>query len=114
MKKLALTPIQKVKKRIRAKVSGTKKRPRLAVFKSNKYIYAQLIDDEKGKTLLTISDIKFDKGTKTERARKIGEIIAKEAMGKKITSVVFDRGGFKYTGRIKILADEARKTGLKF
>lgn len=105
---------QRIRGKIRAKISGTKARPRLSVYKSNKYIYAQLIDDEGEKTLIAASDIKLKKGTKTERAQKIGAIIAKEALKKKISRVIFDRGGFKYTGRIKSLAKEARKEGLKF
>lgn len=114
MKKVKLTSRERIKRRIRSKVSGTKERPRLSVYRSNKYIYAQLIDDEGGMTLLTASDVKLTKGTKTQRAQKIGAVIAKEALKKKISSVVFDRGGFKYTGRIKSLAEEARKEGLKF
>ena len=114
MKKVILTSKERIRRRIRSKVSGTKERPRLSVYRSNKYIYAQLIDDETGITLLTASDVKLIKGTKTQRAQKIGAVIAKEALKKKISSVVFDRGGFKYTGRIKSLAEEARKEGLKF
>lgn len=101
-------------KRIRARVSGTGERPRLAVFKSNKFIYAQLIDDTLGKTLCSASDIKNAKGTKVERAVAVGAEVAKEAAKQKITSVVFDRGGFRFTGRIKALADSARSAGLNF
>jgi large subunit ribosomal protein L18 len=101
-------------KRIRARVSGTGERPRLAVFKSNKFIYAQLIDDTMGNTICSASDIKNGKGTKMERAVAIGTTIAKEAAKKNITSVVFDRGGFRFTGRVKALADAAREGGLSF
>ena len=89
-------------------------RPRLSVFRSNKFIYAQLIDDIKGKTLAEASDIKIVKGTKTERAKQVGSMIAKKALTKKINTVVFDRNGFKYTGRVKLVAEEARASGLIF
>jgi len=101
-------------KRIRARVAGTAERPRLAVFKSNKFMYAQLIDDNTGKTLCAASDIKGGKGTKAERAVVIGAELAEKAKGLKITSVVFDRGGFRFTGRVKALADSARAAGLIF
>lgn len=104
----------RLKSKIRAKVSGIDARPRLSVFRSNKFIYAQLIDDTSGKTLAQASDIKATKGTKSERAKEVGMAIAKEGGAKKITSVVFDRNGFKYTGRIKLVADSAREAGLKF
>jgi len=100
--------------RIRSTISGTAQRPRLAVFRSNKFIYAQIIDDVARATLAAASDAKAKKGTKTERAQAVGQDIAKAAAGKKITSVVFDRGGFAYTGRIKALADAARAAGLNF
>ena len=114
MKKVILTPRDRIKQKIRAKVIGTPKRPRMAVFKSNKYIYTQLIDDKAGQTLLAFSDLDLKTGTKTERAEKVGETIAKNAKKKKISQVVFDRGGFKFAGRIKALAEGARKEGLKF
>lgn len=114
MKSVEFTKRDRVKQRIRAKISGTKVRPRLSVFKSNKYIYAQLIDDEKGMTLVAASDSALKKGTKMDRAKKVGNLIATAAIKKKIAAVVFDRNGFKYTGRIKSLAEEARKEGLKF
>jgi len=104
----------RLKKKIRAKVNGTDMRPRLSVFRSNKFIYAQIIDDTKGKTLVEASDIKITKGTKTERAKIVGGELAKKAIAKKIDLVVFDRNGFKYTGRVKLVADEARIGGLKF
>jgi large subunit ribosomal protein L18 len=100
---------------IRSTLSGTGVRPRLAVFRSNHYIYAQLIDDTAGKTLASASDLAIDiKGTKTERATKIGETIAELAKKLNITTVVFDRGGFKYAGRVAAVADGARNAGLIF
>jgi len=104
----------RLKAKIRAKINGTSERPRLSVFRSNKFIYAQVIDDTAGKTLVQASDIKMTKGTKSERAMQIGKDIAAAAIAKKISQVVFDRNGFKYTGRIKLVADEARASGLKF
>lgn len=102
-------------KKIRARVSGTMERPRLAVFRSNRYMYAQLIDDVKGVTLASASDIALtDKMTKVERARTVGKKLADEAKKHKITSVVFDRGGFSYRGRVQALADGAREAGLNF
>ena len=101
--------------KIRAKVIGNKKRPRLSVFRSNQHIYAQLIDDEEGKTLANISDLKLKKNlNKTDTANEIGKLIAEKALEKKIKEVVFDRGGYKYHGRIKAIAEAARKGGLKF
>ena len=100
--------------RIRAKVSGTGKTPRLSVFKSNKYISAQLIDDEKGVTLASSSSKGSKEKTKEAKAREVGAAIAKAAKTKKISKAVFDRGGFTYTGNIKMLAESARKGGLKF
>ena len=90
------------------------KHPRLSVFRSNKFIYAQIIDDLKGQTLAQASDVKITKGTKTERAKQVGKMIAGACAKAKIKKVVFDRNGFKYTGRIKLVADEARIGGLKF
>ncbi len=104
----------RLKSKIRSKVSGVSLRPRLSVFRSNKFIYAQIIDDTKGKTIVSASDVKVAKGTKLERAKSVGENIAKLAIGAKINEVVFDRNGFKYTGRIKLVADAARAAGLKF
>ena len=104
----------RLKGKIRAKISGSKERPRLSVFRSNKFIYAQLIDDSSGKTLTEANDVKIDKGTKTERAKEVGKMIAEAGAKKKIIKVVFDRNGFKYTGRIKEVADAARAGGLKF
>jgi large subunit ribosomal protein L18 len=101
-------------KRIRSRVSGTASQPRLAVFKSNKFIYAQIINDETATTLCSASDIKMNKGNKTQRAVAIGKTLAELAAKQNITNVVFDRGGFRFTGRIKALADSARASGLIF
>jgi large subunit ribosomal protein L18 len=100
-------------KRIRASVSGTATRPRLAVFKSNTTVYAQLIDDVAGKTLAA-ADSRKEKGTRLASAKAVGVAIAKKATGSKIDEVVFDRGGFKYQGVIAAVADGAREGGLKF
>jgi len=104
----------RLKKKIRAKIRSTKMRPRLTVFRSNKFIYAQVINDLTGKTLAQASDVKIKKGTKTERAREVGRAIGAACLKEKIKKVVFDRNGFKYTGRIKLVADEARVAGLEF
>ena len=104
----------RLKLKIRAKISGNKERPRLSVFRSNKFIYAQVIDDTLGKTLAQASDVKITKGTKSERAKEVGKAIAEVCLKNKITKVVFDRNGFKYTGRIKLVADTARASGLNF
>ncbi|MFA5842931.1 MAG: 50S ribosomal protein L18 [Candidatus Gracilibacteria bacterium] len=100
--------------RIRSKISGTAERPRLVVYRSLKAIYTQLIDDTTGKVMASTSDLKVKGGTKTEHAKKIGAEIAKLALEKNITSCVFDRNGYKYHGRVKIIADTARESGLKF
>jgi large subunit ribosomal protein L18 len=99
-------------KRIRSKVSGTSSKPRLSVFRSAKRIYAQIIDDQKQKTLVSVKGPEAEK--KTVSARLAGEMIAQKALEKKITQVVFDRGGYKYHGRVKELAEGARSKGLKF
>lgn len=104
----------RLKKKIRSKIFGTQSKPRLSVFRSNKFIYAQIIDDSQGKTIVEASDIKIAKGTKIERAKEVGRMIAKAAVAKNIEKVIFDRNGFKYTGRVKLVADEARASGLKF
>lgn len=101
-------------KRIRAKVSGTSERPRLAIFKSNSYIYAQLIDDTKGATLAAVSDMGIKGKTKTECAKIAGEALAKAAVAKGLAAIVFDRGGFIYTGRVRAFAEGAREGGLAF
>lgn len=101
--------------RVRAKVFGSSKRPRLVVFRANQHIYAQLIDDNAQKTLAAASSMEIKvKGNKTEIATKVGDLIARKAAEKKISDVVFDRGGFKYHGRVKALAEAARAGGLKF
>jgi large subunit ribosomal protein L18 len=100
--------------RIRAKVAGTLEMPRLSVYKSNKYLYAQLINDDKGETLAATSTKEAKGKGLTEKAKAAGMELAKLALAKKIEKVVFDRGGFIYTGRIKALADGAREGGLKF
>jgi large subunit ribosomal protein L18 len=112
--------IKKLKriKRVRSKIFGTAKRPRLSVYRSNKFIYGQLIDDEKGKTLLSVSDkelkLKDAKATKSNKAKLAGQKLAEKSKTKKITQVVFDRGSYRYHGRVKSFADGAREGGLKF
>lgn len=103
--------------RVRAKISGTAACPRLDVFRSNSNIYAQIIDDEKGVTLASAASNEKDfgaNGGNCEGARKVGQLIAERAKAKKITEVVFDRGGYLYHGRVKELAEGAREGGLKF
>jgi large subunit ribosomal protein L18 len=101
--------------RVRANVSGSDSRPRLAVYRANQHIYAQLIDDTAHKTIGSVSSMSLKmKGTKSEIAAAVGTAIAKKALDVKITEVVFDRGGYKYHGRVKALADSARAAGLKF
>ena len=105
----------KIKRRIRGKISGTGERPRMSVFRSNKQIYVQIIDDQSGKTLVSASSLGMtDKVTKKEEAAKVGELVAQKAKDAGITTVVFDRNGYLYHGRVKELADAARKGGLKF
>ena len=118
---MALTKLKRrtrIKNRVRKIVSGTADRPRLSVFRSNKQIYAQLIDDLQGTTLVTASskekDIAGKEGTKSEKAALVGKSIAEKANAAGITDVVFDRNGYLYHGRVKQLADAARKGGLKF
>ena len=104
-------------KRVRAKISGTPQRPRLNVFRSTKHIYAQIIDDVNGVTLAAASRLSTDfegDGGNVEGAKKVGELVAKHAIEKGITEVVFDRGGYLYHGRVKELAEGAREGGLKF
>ncbi|MCF0213219.1 MAG: 50S ribosomal protein L18 [Muribaculaceae bacterium] len=112
-----ITKIQrrnKIKARIRGRISGTAERPRMTVFRSNKQIYVQLVDDATGHTLLSASSKGIEEGTKTEIAAKVGEAIAAKALEAGITTVVFDRNGYLFHGRVKSLADAARKGGLKF
>ena len=108
---------QRIKHRIRKVVYGTATKPRLSVFRSNKEIYAQLVDDVKGTTLVSVSSRDKDletTGTKSETAKTVGKAIAEKAVKAGIESVVFDRNGFLYHGRVKALADAAREAGLKF
>ncbi len=106
---------EKRHRRIRARVIGTAEKPRLSVYRSNKFIYAQMIDDEHGVTLASASDFAAKTpGTKAVKAEAVGEAIAKLAKEKGVSKVTFDRGGFIYTGRIKRLAEAARKGGLQF
>ena len=104
------------KNRIRAKVKLNVSRPRLSVYRSNKFIYAQIIDDNKQKTLLGLSEknLSEKKATRVEKSKELGLLIAKKAIEKKIKEVVFDRGSYKYHGRVKALAQGAREGGLKF
>ncbi len=104
----------KIKARIRGRISGTATRPRMTVFRSNKQIYVQLVDDLAGKTLVSTSSKGIEEGTKIEIAAKVGENIAKKAIEAGISEVVFDRNGYLFHGRVKSLADAARKGGLKF
>lgn len=105
----------KIKARIRGKVSGTASCPRLTVFRSNKQIYAQVINDEAGVTLASASSLKLEaKGTKQEIAALVGAEVAKAAIAAGVETVVFDRNGYLYHGRVKQLADSAREAGLKF
>lgn len=111
---------QRRHKRVRVKVQGTAERPRLSVFRSNKHMYAQLIDDEAGRTLLSVSTVTKDIAAKVgsmngvDQAKAIGETLSEQALAREINEVVFDRGGFTYAGRVKALADAARGKGLKF
>ena len=112
------TKAQRLKrhKRVRSKVSGTPERPRLNVFRSEKNIYAQIIDDVAGNTLVAASSVEkdFGPGSNKEAARKVGKLAAERALAKGIEEVVFDRGGYIYHGRVKELAEGAREGGLKF
>ncbi len=117
----ALSPRQRRHVRVRAKVKGTTARPRLNVFRSSAHIYCQVIDDVRGHTLVAASDLEDEvrekageDAVKVDRARAVGEVIAERAKAAGIDSVVFDRGGFLYHGRIKAVADGAREGGLKF
>jgi large subunit ribosomal protein L18 len=104
--------------RVRAKLTGTTTRPRLNVFRSNQHIYAQLIDDANAVTLVSAStlekDLNLESNNNVEAAQKVGELVAKRAIEKGVKSVVFDRGGYLYHGRIKALAEAAREAGLEF
>jgi large subunit ribosomal protein L18 len=104
----------KIKYRVRSKISGTPARPRLSVFRSNKQIYVQIIDDESAKTLVSASSLGMEKMPKCEQAAKVGEAVAQKAIAAGISEVVFDRNGYLYHGRVKEVAEGARKGGLKF
>ena len=107
----------RIRERIRRKVTGTAERPRLAVFRSLKSIYAQVIDDASGQTIVSASSLEKDagaKGSNAAAAKAVGALIAKKAKDKGVTRVVFDRGGYLYHGNIKALADAARENGLEF
>jgi large subunit ribosomal protein L18 len=106
----------KIKASIRKKISGVATKPRLSVFRSNSEIYAQLIDDENGRTIAAASSLGNNeiKGTKSERAKQVGTAVAKAALAAGINEIVFDRNGYLYHGRIKALAEGAREGGLKF
>ena len=111
---------QRLHDRIRKKIRGTPERPRLAVFRSQSHIYAQVVDDDAGRTLVAASSLDKDLRAKSRRggtvaaAKEVGSLIASRAKEKGIAAVVFDRGGFQYHGRIKALADAAREAGLRF
>jgi len=118
---MALTKIERrarIKKRIRKVISGTAEKPRMSVFRSNAQIYVQLIDDLTGTTVLSASsrckEVAGQKVNKTEQAKLVGKLAAERALAKGVTTVVFDRNGYLYHGRIKSLADAAREGGLKF
>jgi large subunit ribosomal protein L18 len=108
---------KKIKRRVRKKISGTAERPRLSVFKSNKQIYAQVIDDRKGHTMAAASSKAIGEAQnvpKTEQAKAVGKELAKKAQEANIEKVAFDRNGYRYHGRVKALAEAAREEGLKF
>ncbi len=111
-----VTAKQRRQSRIRQKIRGTSTMPRLSVFRSNKFIYAQIINDAEHKTVAGVSETAAAKmkGTKIERAKAIGLALAKEALTKKVTKVVFDKGSYAYHGRVKALAEGAREGGLQF
>ena len=104
----------KIKYRVRNKISGTAERPRMSVFRSNKQIYVQVINDEVGSTLVAASSLGHEACPKKEQAFKVGEAVAKKALEAGITTVVFDRNGYLYHGRVKEVAEGARNGGLKF
>ena len=104
----------KIKYRVRNKISGTTQRPRMSVFRSNKQIYVQIINDETGTTLVAASSLGMEAMPKKEQAAKVGELIAKKALEAGTSTVVFDRNGYLYHGRVKEVADAARNGGLKF
>ena len=106
----------RIKRGIRNKISGTAERPRISVFKSNKRMYAQIIDDEAGHTMVSVSSVELEetKSANVELSKEVGKKLAEKAIASGITSVVFDRNGYVYHGKVKALADGAREGGLKF
>ncbi len=115
--KIRVEARERIRERIRRNLAGTSERPRLAIFKSQKYIYAQVIDDAAGRTLVSASSRDGDagaKGANAAAAKAVGALIAKRAKDKGISRVVFDRGGYLYHGNVKALADAARENGLEF
>ena len=115
MKRTKRDQRKRIQKRIRKKISGTSALPRLSIFRSNKEIYCQIIDDVNGVTLASASSMKNKKeGTKSDQAKVVGKEIAEKALAENISSVVFDRSGYLYHGRVKSLAEGAREAGLKF
>lgn len=115
MKKLTVKKARKL--RVRAKTKGTSEMPRLSVYRSNKFIYAQIIDDSKRKTIIGVSEKELtlkEKVNKSVKSKELGLLIAKKALGKKVKEVIFDRGEYRYHGRVKALAEGAREGGLKF
>jgi large subunit ribosomal protein L18 len=113
MKRIILSNRDRIKNRIRSKVIGSEERPRLTVFKSNKFTYAQIIDDNQGKTLVEANSSDM-KAKKMDAAIEVGKLVATKAKTAGVTKVVFDRNGYKYTGRILALAEAAREAGLEF
>ena len=104
-------------KRVRAKIQGSQQKPRLSVFRSNKFIYVQAIDDENQKTIVAVSEKELketEKAKKTDRAFELGKLLAKKVLSKKITEAVFDRGSYRYHGRVQKIAEGLREGGLKF
>lgn len=116
--KTAVAARKRRHERVRKVVAGTLPRPRLAVYRSSAHIYAQVIDDTQGRTIVAASDIekelKQEQGKKSDRAAAVGSAVAKKALDAGVTAVVFDRGGYRYHGRVKALAEAARKGGLEF
>jgi large subunit ribosomal protein L18 len=114
--KVKRTKYLRRQRRARAKIEGTAKKPRLSVFRSLTHIYVQAIDDQKAKTLVSANDkeLKGVKGTASERAAKVGELMGQKLKDKKITEAIFDKGAYKYHGRVKALADGIRKSGINF
>ena len=117
MKLTKVAKRRRIRQRIRKKIQGSNKRPRISIFRSNQQIYAQIIDDNKGHTLISASSKEAEistSGSKVEQAIKVGELLARKAKDAGVETVIFDRGGYLYHGRVKALAEGARKGGLKF